>query len=145
MKRMTIGNVARAAAVGVETVRLYERRGLIERPPKPPSAGFRVYPEETVRRIRFIRKAQKVGFSLREIGELLSVRADPAAECAQVCERAAVKLDEVNRRLEQLQRFRAALERLIAACPRSGPLRACFIMAALTDDRSDAERCPGTG
>ena len=72
MKEMTIGTAARKAGVGVETIRFYERKGLIDRPPKPLDSGFRVYPDEAVRRVRFIRQAQKIGFSLREIDELLS-------------------------------------------------------------------------
>ena len=70
MMNMTISKVARKANVGVETVRFYERRGLIEQPPKPKSGGFRIYPEEAVARIRFIRQAQELGFSLRAIEEL---------------------------------------------------------------------------
>ena len=75
MRPMTIGRLADAAGVGVETVRFYERRGLIQQPPKPNGTGFRVYPEETEHRIRFIRQGQELGFSLREIQELLSLRA----------------------------------------------------------------------
>ena len=67
MTALTIGKAARGAGVGVETIRFYERKGLIEQPRKPQDAGFRVYPEETVHRIRFIRQAQELGFSLREI------------------------------------------------------------------------------
>ncbi len=84
MKTMTISNAARQAEVGIETIRFYERRGLIEQPPTPVGSGFRVYPEETVQRIRFIRQAQEIGFSLREIDELLSLRADPAADSSDV-------------------------------------------------------------
>lgn len=131
MKAMTIGKAARAAGVGVETVRFYERRKLIVRPSKPPDGGFRHYPLETVERVRFIRQAQGLGFSLREIEELLSLRADPATDCGQVRERAVVKLEDVQRKIGELERFRRALEELIAACPGSGALRACSIMEAL--------------
>ncbi len=77
MNRMTIGEAARRAGVGVETIRFYERRKLISQPPKPSGGGYRSYPEETVDRIRFVRQAQELGFSLREIVDLLSLRADP--------------------------------------------------------------------
>ncbi len=77
MTELTISKAAKNAGVGVETIRFYERKGLIEQPPKPLDNGFRVYPEETVQRVRFIRQAQEIGFSLREIEELLSLRADP--------------------------------------------------------------------
>ncbi len=80
---LTIGKVARAAGVGVETVRFYERKGLVQRPRKP-ERGFRVYSPEIVTRIRFIRAAQELGFSLREVSELLSLRADTAADAGSV-------------------------------------------------------------
>ena len=131
MNELIIGKAAMKAGVGVETIRFYERKGLIEQPPKPLDTGFRVYPEETVQRIRFIRQAHGLGFSLREIDELLSLRADPAADCAHVRERAAAKLEEVERKIEQLGRIRSALNELIAACPGRGALRECSIMASL--------------
>src|SRR5918994_4349003 len=95
---MTIGQAARQAGCGVETIRFYERQGLIERPAKP-AVGFRRYPSEIVDRVRFIRQAQGLGFSLREIDELLSLRTDPAADCADVRSRASAKLDEVVRKI----------------------------------------------
>ncbi len=131
MTESTISKAAKNAGVGVETIRFYERKGLIEQPPKPIDGGFRVYPEETVARIRFIRQAQEIGFSLREIEELLSLRADPSADCSEVRERAAAKLEEVDRKMEQLGRIRSALDELIAACPGRGALRACSIMESL--------------
>ncbi len=131
MKAMTISKAARQAEVGIETIRFYERRGLIEQPPKPVDSGFRVYPEETVQRIRFIRQAQEIGFSLREIDELLSLRADPAADSSDVRERAINKRNEVERKIEHLQQIHAALEELISACPGKGALRQCSIMEAL--------------
>ena len=88
MSAMTIGNAAGAAGVGIETIRFYERNGLIEQPPKPAGGGFRVYPADTVRRVRFIRQGQELGFSLRQIGELLSLKADPATDCSDAGRRA---------------------------------------------------------
>ncbi len=131
MKAMTIGKAARRGGVGIETIRFYERRGLIQQPPRPSGSGFRVYPEETVQRIRFIRQAQEIGFSLREIEELLSLRADPSADCADVRRQATAKLEEVDRKIAQLEEIRGALYELIAACPGSGALRVCSIMEAL--------------
>ena len=131
MNNLTISKAATKAGVGVETVRFYERKGLIEQPPKPLDTGFRLYPEETVQRVRFIRQAQEIGFSLREIEELLSRRADPSADCSDVRERAEAKLEEVDRKMEQLGRIRSALNELIAACPGRGALRACSIMESL--------------
>ena len=133
MKDLTIGAAARQAGVGVETIRFYERRGLIAQPPKPPGAGFRVYSPEQVRRIKFIRQAQQIGFSLRETQELLSLRADPRADCSAVRDQAMAKLEEVRRKVEQLQQIGAALETVIAACPGSGELDTCSILDALAD------------
>ena len=131
MKAMTISRAAAKAGVGVETIRFYERKGLIEQPPKPFGPGFRDYPEDVIRRVRFIRQAQDIGFSLREIAELLSLRADPSADCSDVRVQATMKLEEVNRKITRLEEIRDALEDLISACPGRGALRACSIMDAL--------------
>lgn len=131
MKVLTIGRAAKAADVGVETVRFYERRGLIDQPRKPARSGFRTYPDDVVPRLRFIRRAQAMGFSLDEIGELLSLRADPAADCGKVRKHAATKLAEVDRKLAELNRMRVALEAVVAACPARGALRQCTILETL--------------
>jgi len=128
---LTISRAAERAGVGVETIRFYERRGLIKQPPRPRSGGFRFYDEAVVERIRFIRQAQDLGFSLREIKELLSLRADPGADCADVRTRAIAKRDEVERKVAELGRIRAALDTLIASCPGGGALRACTILDAI--------------
>jgi len=128
---MTISRAAEQAGVGVETIRFYERRGLIKQPARPRSGGYRFYDDEVVERIRFIRQAQELGFSLREITELLSLRADPAADCGDVRTQAVSKREEVDRKIAQLQHIRAALNQLIASCPGSGALRACTIIDAL--------------
>ncbi|MDE2166328.1 MAG: MerR family DNA-binding protein [Alphaproteobacteria bacterium] len=134
MKDLTIAKAAREADVGVETIRFYERRGLIEQPRKPQSSGFRVYSPELVKRIKFIRQAQQIGFSLHEIQELLSLRADPAADCSMVRSQAIAKLEEVKRKIEQLRQIGFALESLIAVCPGRGGLQACTILDTLEPD-----------
>ena len=131
MRTMTISKAAKQAGTRIETVRFYERRGLITQPLKPAAGGFRDYPPETVSRLRFIREAQELGFSLNEIAELLSLRADPKANCAQVQRRAEAKLAEVRRKIERLQDIGAALDRLIAACPGKGALGACSFLEAM--------------
>lgn len=128
---MKIGELARRAGVGVETVRFYERKGLIEQPAKPNGGGVRLYPEAVARRIGFIRQARELGFSLRETEELLSLQAIPSSDCADVRDRARAKLDEVDRKITQLDRIKVALERLIEACPGQGALRSCSIMEVL--------------
>ncbi len=137
MKAMTISRTARRAGVGVETVRFYERKGLIDQPPKPLGPGFREYPEDVVWRIRFIRQAQEIGFSLREIDELMSLRADPSADCSYVRDQAMVKREDVDRKIARLEAIRGALEELIAACPGRGALRTCSIMDALDGSVDD--------
>lgn len=133
---MTISRAAERAGVGVETIRFYERRGLIEQPARPRSGGYRFYDDEVVERIRFIRQAQELGFSLREITELLSLRADPAADCGDVRTQAVSKRDEVDRKIAQLRLIRRALDALIASCPGSGALRACTIIDAMAGRRA---------
>lgn len=131
MKPLTIGEVARRAGVGVETIRFYERRALLTQPLKPQDGGFRAYPAAAVERVCFIRQAQTLGFSLREIQELLALKADPHADCAEVREQAQAKLGDVERKIAQLNRMRAALTSLVAACPGQGGLDGCSIMDAL--------------
>lgn len=140
MKGLTIGETARRAGVGVETIRFYERRGLIEQPAKPGRSGFRLYPAEIVKRLRFIRQAQQLGFSLREIGELLALQADPNTDCAEVREQALMKLREVRSKIDQLREIGAALEALIAVCPGQGGLRICTILDTLAGSDVPAGR-----
>lgn len=131
MANLTIGKAANAASVRIATIRFYERRGLIAQPCKPDS-GYRTYPPETVTRIRFIRQAQGIGFSLKEINDLLSLQARPDAACGDVRERAQAKRAEVERKIDQLIRIRDALDVLIASCPGRGALRSCSILGALS-------------
>lgn len=129
---MRIGMVGKKAGVGVETIRFYERRGLIGQPPRPADGGYRSYSTDAVERIRFIRQAQELGFSLKEIDELLSLRADPATGCEDVRRRAVAKLEEVDRKLSRLGAIRIALEELISTCPRRGrAVQSCTILDAL--------------
>jgi MerR family mercuric resistance operon transcriptional regulator len=130
MSSLTIGAVAKQAGVGVETVRFYERRGLVRRPPKP-AAGFRSYPQEAVARIRFIRNAQWLGFSLQEIKDLLALRINTGTSCAAVRSRAAAKAADVESRLAELERIQSELRKLVAVCPGRGALTYCTIIDAL--------------
>lgn len=141
MKEMTIGQLARRAGVGVETVRYYERRGLVPTPPRPEWGGFRRYPASAAATIRFIRQAQNVGFTLAEIRELLALRADPRADCRAVRDRAEARLTDVERKMADLARMHGALRTLIAACPGQGALRECTILEALHERAGEQ---PGT-
>src|SRR5260370_42585109 len=129
MLTLPSARAAREAGVNIETVRCYERRGLIERPPK--GEGYRIYSLDHVARIRFIKEAQQIGFALAEIKELLALRADPNADCSAVQQQAMAKQQEVRRKIAQLREIDAALETLIAACPGQGTVDCCSIMDAL--------------
>ncbi len=128
---MRIGELARAAGVGVETVRFYEREKLIEQPPRPADGGYRDYSPEDARRIRFVRRAQGLGFSLKEIREFLTLRTDPGSDCHDIRERAAAKRFEVDAKIRRLQDIGKALDELIAACPGKGDVELCSIIAAM--------------
>lgn len=130
MHGLTIGEVAKQAHVRIETLRYYERQGLIAMPPRS-SSNYRVYPAETVRRVRFIKRAQQLGFSLQEIMELLALRAAPTVACGDVRERAVTKLNDIEDKIRALQTMQAALVRLIAMCGGNGPLTDCPILEAL--------------
>lgn len=133
MASLTIGALAKQAGVGVETVRFYERRGLVRRPARP-GAGYRSYPEEAIDRIRFIRNAQALGFSLQEIKDLLALRVTSGTSCAAVRSRAAAKVADVKQRMNDLGRIKLGLERLVAACPGRGALENCTILDALDSE-----------
>ncbi len=133
MEQLTIGQVAKRAGTGVETVRFYERQGLIPEPPRSPS-GYRQYPEETVARLRFIRRAKELGFSLREIGELISLRLDDSAGAADVKEQAEEKIRDIDEKIHDLERMRTSLSELTRVCSGSGATDACPILNALTED-----------
>ena len=135
MEILSIGQVARRAGVGVETVRFYEREGLLEEPARLAS-GYRQYSEQAVKRIHFIKRAQQLGFSLKEIGELLLLRVDAHTSCEQVKLRAEAKIAEVERKLIELQRMRQALLQVAELCTGEGPASACPMLEAL--DQSEA-------
>lgn len=130
MRPRSIAQAARDAGIGVETIRFYERRGLVECPPRPVQ-GARHYPDELVARLRFIREAQALGFTLTDITELLALRVDPAADCAVVRARAITRRDTVRDKIDQLERIATALDAVIAACPNQGALGACSILEAI--------------
>jgi Hg(II)-responsive transcriptional regulator len=124
------GELARRAGVGKETIRYYERRRLLPQPRKRES-GYREYPPEAVDRIRFIRHAQALGFTLREIAELLYLNDAPDAECGEVLEMAMSKLEEVRSRIRRLQMFEGVLDRLARQCRAERPLRECPVIAGI--------------
>ena len=131
MPTMTIGRLAKQVGVNIDTIRYYERNGLIPKPVRRAS-GYREYDAEDVRRLRFILRAKELGFTLAEIGELLSLSAD--RDVGGVKRRAEERLDQVEHKIKELRRVRNGLKTLIDACPGHGALESCPIVAALSGE-----------
>lgn len=131
MQALTVSEVAKRAGVGSDTVRFYEREGLIDKPPRRPS-GYRQYPEETVSLIRFIRRAQDLGFTLKEIDELISLRDGANRHRDEVRALATSKLQDIDRKLTRLQAMRSALAGMLEYCA-CGGRPSCPILAVLND------------
>ena len=138
MSGLTIGRLAKQVGLGIETVRFYERQGLIEPPPRTDS-NYRIYPEEEVTRLRFIKKAKRLGFTLNEIKELLFIRHDPNATKADIKNRTLNKIEDVKQKISDLTRIKMALEHLVSSCDGHGPLEECPILEAL--DSESEEHC----
>jgi len=130
---MTIGALAKKASVSVDTIRYYERGGLLPRPARRGS-GYREYRDADVKRLRFVRRAGALGFTLAEIAELLSLSAD--RDVAGVKRRAEQRLTQVEHKIAELTRVRQGLETLVAACPGHGDVEHCPIIAALSGEDS---------
>jgi Hg(II)-responsive transcriptional regulator len=136
MTGLTIGRLAKQVGLGVETIRFYERQGLIEPPPRTES-NYRVYPEEEAARLRFIKRAKSLGFTLSEIKELLFIRHDPNATKADIKNRTLQKIEDVSQKINDLTRIKTALEHLVSSCDGHGPLEHCPIMEALDSDNNE--------
>lgn len=132
---MQIGELAKSAGVPIDTVRYYERHGILPAPRRQPS-GYRSYGANDVARLRFIRRAKALGFSLGEIQDLLALTGRRGRNMAGVKRAAAAKLADVERRLAEMTRVRDGLRRLVAACPGHGDLATCPILAALSGEDS---------
>lgn len=132
---MTRGEVAEQSGVSRETVRYYEKRRLIPKPSRT-AAGYRQYTDEHVERIRFVKRAQELGFTLAEIKELLSLRADPETGSPQVKHQAREKVAEVEEKIRDLRRIKEALTRLISSCDESRETAGCPIVEAMQDDEA---------
>jgi len=130
MIQMTIGQVARQTGVSVETIRYYEKEGLIDEPERNPS-GYRQYPAETIKRVLFIQRAKAIGFTLKEIYDLLSLQERPEACCGDVVNKAESKLAEIEAKISELQRMKNALHKLTTDCVSESSLENCPILDAL--------------
>jgi MerR family copper efflux transcriptional regulator len=131
MPAMTIGRLATQAGVNIDTIRYYERNGLLPEPVRRAS-GYREYEAGDLKRLRFILRAKDLGFSLAEIRELLSLSAD--RDVRGVKRRAEEHLDQVTHKIKELQRVRRGLKTLIDACPGHGDLEHCPIVSALSGE-----------
>lgn len=127
-ENLTIGFLAKAAMVNIETIRYYQRTGLIEQPKKP-AHGYRTYSSETLKRIKFIKRAQQLGFSLKEIDELLQLG---EGNCHDVRLRAEQKRLQIDIQIKDLQKLRTTLSELISACHENSEPNNCAIVETLT-------------
>ena len=130
---MKIGELAKRAEVPIDTVRYYEREGLIP-PPVRRASGYRDYMDSDVDRLRFMRRAKGLGFTLHEIRELLSLTAMSGDDMSALNAQTQAKLRDVEDRIHSLTRIREALQSLVAACPGHGSLDRCPILAALSSE-----------
>lgn len=122
--------LAEQGGVNLQTIRYYEREGLLPAPPRLRS-GYRIFPESAVRRVQFIKRAQELGFSLSEVRELLSIQIDPAKECSDVQRLAKAKVADIAEKIQTLQSMKQVLTRLAEACPGCGPSSECPILESI--------------
>ncbi len=134
MKSLTIGHLAREAGVNLETVRYYERRGLLPKPPRSAS-GYRLFPSDAARRLRFIKRAQELGFSLKEIRELLSLRVSRSTTSRDIRTRAEAKIADIDAKIRSLESMKKTLRKLTNVCEGCVPVAECPILESL--DRED--------
>ena len=130
METLTIGQLAKRANVNLETIRFYERKGLLKEPPRNKS-DHRQYSINDLRRTEFIRRSQSLGFSLQEISDLLSLRVESGKTCADVKQKVKSKLTDIDAKIKELQRIRNALLKIETSCPGKGPLDDCPILETL--------------
>lgn len=133
MKGLKIGTVARRSDVNPQTIHYYERRELLPEPRRSAS-NYRLYTEDAIKRIRFIKHAQELGFTLNEIKELLSLRAEPGAECADVRDKASEKIVDVNEKIRTLTAMKRVLTELVDQCDGEGSTTECPIIEALDSE-----------
>ncbi|MEN8376660.1 MAG: MerR family transcriptional regulator [Gemmatimonadota bacterium] len=130
---MMIGALADAAGVNVQTIRYYERRGILAKPSRTAS-GYRIYQRAAADRVRFIKRAQELGFSLAEVESLLELRAANAASCDAASSSAREKLADVASKIDHLERLRRVLSDFVEACELREPSAECPILEALGED-----------
>lgn len=130
MNGLTIGKVAKGAGIGIETVRFYEKEGLLD-PPSRTRANYRIYPPRAIVRLRFIKRAKRLGFSLKEIKDLLSLKQDSQATKADVKKKTQAKITDIELKIRDLSRIKETLEWLEESCDGHGHTSDCPILDAL--------------
>ncbi len=138
MDALSIGQVAKQVGVGIETIRFYERKGLLEKPKRSVS-GYRQYSQEVIVRLKFIKRAKELGFSLNEISELLSLRVDPDTTCDMVKARTEHKIADILCKIRTLQKMKVALVKLTKSCQGAGPTSECPILDFLEAQADETE------
>jgi len=133
-KALTIGRLAQQVGINLESVRFYERKGLLAKPPRSAS-GYRLFPADAARRLRFIKRAQELGFSLSEIRELLALRMSQRATSTQIRKRTEAKIADIEGKIKTLDSMRKSLVKLARSCGGCAPLSECPILESL--DRED--------
>jgi MerR family copper efflux transcriptional regulator len=134
MSNLSIGQLALRTGVAIDTVRYYERNGLLQ-PAGRLASGYRRYGEAELKRLRFIRRAKALGFTLEDVRALLELSAE--RNVAKVKRAAQAKLADIDVRIAELERVRGGLHKLIAACPGHGRAEACPILNALNDAETE--------
>lgn len=134
---VTIGKIAKQAGVGVETIRFYEREGLIKQPKKAVNQGFRLYQLEDAQKVRFIKRAQELGFTLKEVKELLKLNSSRQATCEDVRLKAEAKREEIEAKIADLERMKKSLKAMELACRKSPEMVACCKIEACFDGRCE--------
>lgn len=134
MEQLTTSELAKRGGVNLETIRYYERRGLLPKPPRS-QAGYRAFSLDAVRRVRFIKQAQELGFSLKEIQELLALRIAPNTTQADVRERATAKIADIDEKIKKLRAMKKVLARLTASCCGQGSVSDCPILESLNSEK----------
>lgn len=132
MKSMKIGEVSKRSGVGIETIRYYEREGLLQEPQRRPS-GYRQYDESTISRLDYIRRAKELGFTLAEIRELLELSSAAHAGCNRIRQRAEAKIANIESKIRNLQNIKRSLRRIMQQCKTNSSLRDCPLVHSAQD------------
>ena len=139
MPSFTIGQLAKQVSMSTDAIRLYERQGLIAEPPRSEN-GYRHYPEHTLARLKFIQRAKTMGFTLKQMGELLTIQRTSHNTCEEVRQQAQSKLLDIQHKLDELLRLKTALETLIHTCDAPHPVEICPLLQTLEAQDKEIKR-----